>query len=80
MRFWVISGGKVGQYNSAKAQCTSGKERKEIKMKIVTVKVQEDHLESLSRVKKPILAIAELVWNGLDANANGSAKAYYSEI
>lgn len=39
-------------------------------MKIVTVKVQEDHLESLSRVKKPILAIAELVWNGLDANAN----------
>lgn len=39
-------------------------------MKTVTVKVQDDHLASLSRVKKPILAIAELVWNGLDANAN----------
>jgi len=39
-------------------------------MKTVNVKVRQDHLESLSRVKKPILAIAELVWNGLDANAN----------
>lgn len=36
----------------------------------VTVKVQDDHVESLAHVKKPILAIAELVWNGLDANAN----------
>lgn len=39
-------------------------------MKVITVKVQEDHLQTLSRVKKPILAIAELIWNGLDANAN----------
>ncbi len=39
-------------------------------MKTISVKVQKDHLESLSHVKKPILAIAELVWNGLDANAN----------
>ncbi|MFZ2148462.1 MAG: ATP-binding protein [Sedimentisphaerales bacterium] len=39
-------------------------------MKTVTVKVQDDHVESLAHVKKPILAIAELVWNGLDANAN----------
>ncbi|MHC4097928.1 MAG: ATP-binding protein [Planctomycetota bacterium] len=39
-------------------------------MKTVTVKVKEDHLASLTRVKKPILSIAELVWNSLDANAN----------
>ena len=39
-------------------------------MKTITVEVQEDHLQTLSRVKKPILAISELIWNGLDANAN----------
>jgi len=38
-------------------------------MKKVIVTAKEDHVESLSHVKKPILAIAELVWNGLDANA-----------
>ncbi len=39
-------------------------------MKTITVEVQEDHLQTLARVKKPILAISELIWNGLDANAN----------
>ena len=39
-------------------------------MKTITVEVQEDHLRTLARVKKPILAISELIWNGLDANAN----------
>ena len=38
-------------------------------MEIIKVEVQNDHLESLSHVKKPILAIAELIWNGLDADA-----------
>jgi hypothetical protein len=38
-------------------------------MQTVKVEVQEDHLSSLSHVKKPIIAIAELIWNGLDADA-----------
>jgi len=38
-------------------------------MKTVRVEVRDDHLETLSRCKKPILAVAELVWNGLDAEA-----------
>jgi len=38
-------------------------------MQTVSVEVRSDHLETLSRVKKPIFAIAELIWNGLDADA-----------
>jgi len=38
-------------------------------MQTVEVEVRSDHLETLSRVKKPIFAIAELIWNGLDADA-----------
>jgi hypothetical protein len=38
-------------------------------MRTVSVKVQNDYLERISKAKKPILAIAELVWNGLDADA-----------
>lgn len=38
-------------------------------MKTLTVHVQGDHLQTLSRAKKPILAVAELIWNGLDADA-----------
>jgi hypothetical protein len=39
-------------------------------MKTIKVEVQRDHLELLSKCKKPIIAIAELVWNGLDADAD----------
>lgn len=39
-------------------------------MKTIEVEVKRDHLELLSKVKKPILAIAELIWNGLDADAD----------
>lgn len=39
-------------------------------MKTITVKVPKDHLETLSKVKKPILSIAELIWNSLDADAD----------
>lgn len=35
---------------------------------VVTVEVREDHLEILSRTK-PMTAVAELVWNALDAEA-----------
>src|SRR6185503_8163293 len=38
-------------------------------MKQVQVKVQSDHLERMTRVKSPIDAIAELIWNALDADA-----------
>src|SRR5262245_8024179 len=36
----------------------------------VTVKVQNDYLERMSRVQKPIMAVEELIWNGLDADAS----------
>ena len=39
-------------------------------MKTVEVEVKRDHLELLSRGRKPILAVSELVWNGLDADAD----------
>ncbi len=37
-------------------------------MKTITVEVRDDHLESLARTK-PMTALAELVWNALDAEA-----------
>jgi hypothetical protein len=39
-------------------------------MKTVTVEVQADHLQSLARVRQPLTAISELIWNGLDADAD----------
>lgn len=38
-------------------------------MKTITVEVQADHLQSLARIKRPLTALAELIWNGLDADA-----------
>lgn len=38
-------------------------------MKTISVEVRPDHLQRMAAVKKPILALAELVWNGLDADA-----------
>jgi hypothetical protein len=35
----------------------------------ISVQVQSDHLERISKVRKPIIAVAELIWNGLDADA-----------
>lgn len=40
-----------------------------MKHQTIKVKVERDHLETLSRSKKPLTAIAELIWNGLDADA-----------
>ncbi len=37
-------------------------------MKTITVQVRDDHLEFLSRAR-PLAAIAELIWNALDAEA-----------
>jgi hypothetical protein len=38
-------------------------------MQEVVVQVQADHLRRQARVRKPSVAIAELIWNGLDADA-----------
>lgn len=38
--------------------------------KIFEIQVQDDHLKSISQVRKPILAIAELIWNAVDADAD----------
>lgn len=37
-------------------------------MKVITVEVREDHLENLAQTK-PMAALAELIWNALDAEA-----------
>jgi len=38
-------------------------------MKTVSVQVQGDHLETLTCTRAPVDAVAELVWNSLDADA-----------
>ena len=38
-------------------------------MQILEVEVAQDHIDSLSRAKKPILGLAELIWNSVDADA-----------
>lgn len=38
--------------------------------KTVEIQVQNDHLERLAQVRKPVLAVAELIWNALDADAD----------
>jgi hypothetical protein len=37
--------------------------------KTLDIQVQDDHLERIASTRKPILAIAELIWNSLDADA-----------
>jgi Histidine kinase-, DNA gyrase B-, and HSP90-like ATPase len=34
------------------------------------VQVQKDHIDALVATRKPLLAVAELIWNGFDADAN----------
>lgn len=38
-------------------------------MRELSVKVQSDYLERMVTVKNPVLAVAELIWNSLDAEA-----------
>jgi hypothetical protein len=38
-------------------------------MQILDVEVAQDHIDALSRAKKPILGIAEMIWNSVDADA-----------
>ncbi len=39
-------------------------------MKRITVQVQPDHIQAIANVKQPLTAISELIWNGVDADAN----------
>ena len=36
----------------------------------IELKVGQDHVESLAKLRNPLIAIEELVWNGLDADAS----------
>ncbi|MFZ3324591.1 MAG: ATP-binding protein, partial [Methylocella sp.] len=38
--------------------------------KTFEIQVQDDHLQRISQVRKPILAVAELIWNAVDADAD----------
>lgn len=38
-------------------------------MSKVKVQVRKDHLESIARGRRPVLALAELIWNALDADS-----------
>lgn len=38
-------------------------------MKTVEVQVQRDHLERLTKAPSPLLALSEIIWNSLDADA-----------
>lgn len=38
-------------------------------MDTIQLTVEQDHVESLAKVRNPIIAIEELIWNGLDADA-----------
>ena len=39
-------------------------------MSKIHIVAKRDHLESLTKVKRPLDAIAQLVWNGLDAQSD----------
>jgi hypothetical protein len=38
-------------------------------MQILDVEVAQDHIDALSRAKKPILGLSELIWNSVDGDA-----------
>jgi hypothetical protein len=38
--------------------------------KTFEIQVQDDHLQRISQVRKPIFAVAELIWNAVDADAD----------
>jgi hypothetical protein len=38
-------------------------------MQTLELKVEQDHIESLAKVRNPLIAIEELIWNSLDADA-----------
>lgn len=49
-------------------------------MKTLTVAVKPDHLEKIAVARNPVGAIAELVWNGLDADATEVRVAFEENL
>jgi hypothetical protein len=47
-------------------------------MKKIQLQVGQDHVESLAKLRNPLIAIEELIWNGLDAD--GEAVGGHSAI
>src|SRR6266446_4581847 len=39
-------------------------------VKTFEIQVQDDHLQRIAQVRKPILAVADLIWNAVDADAD----------
>ena len=37
--------------------------------KTIEIQVQDDHLERIAQTRNPILALAELIWNAVNADA-----------
>ena len=49
-------------------------------MREILVEIQSDHLAAQSRVARPLDAIAELVWNGVDADATEVRVAFQDAL
>jgi len=41
-----------------------------VSTKVFEIQVHDDHLQRISQVRKPVLAVAELIWNAVDADAD----------
>jgi DNA mismatch repair ATPase MutL len=42
-------------------------------MQTLTIEVSQDHIDRLAKARKPILGLAELIWNSVDADATDVA-------
>ncbi len=49
-------------------------------MKRYPVAVQPDHLERLAKARRPVVAVAELIWNSLDADAHRIDVSFHREL
>ena len=48
--------------------------------KMLQIEVQHDHLERIAQTRKPILALAELIWNAVDADATRIDVLIYNDL
>jgi hypothetical protein len=48
--------------------------------KTFEIQVQDDHLQRISQVRKPVLAVAELIWNAVDADADRVDVTLHDEL
>ena len=52
-----------------KSAILSGPQTEAGPMQTLTIEVTQDHIDRLSKAKKPVLGIAERIWNSVDADA-----------